>query len=171
MTLLPRAGWGESPAGWGPARRGRLPGGGTGVLVSNRHVLTAAHIVYDASRNMQNFSIQVIRALNYGDEPFGSYSLTAKPKLPRHYRPEGPHRLDWDYALLRLDTEVGEKTFSKLKGNALCFWGTPQCGAGSVFARPDPSTLNGKAVFTAGYPRSHGGNRLMCAAGLLGGAA
>lgn len=133
-------------------------GGGTGVLVSNRHVLTAAHVVYEAARNMQQFDIQVIPAFDDGKEPFGSYSVTAKPKLPANYDPDAADHVDWDYALLKLNTAVGAKT---------CFWGSPTCGVNSVFARPDPATLNGKAVFTAGYPRSAGFKKLMCAAGIL----
>ena len=142
-------------------------GGGTGVLVSNRHVLTAAHVVYEAAQNMQNFSIEVTPALDYGDEPFGTYLVTARPKLPRNYRPDAANHLDFDYALLELDAAVGTKTFAKLQGKALGFWGSPTSGANSVFARPDPATLNGKAVLTAGYPRSSGAKKLMCAAGML----
>lgn len=147
--------------------RGSVVSGGTGVLVSNRHVLTAAHVVHEAYENMQNFSIEVTPALNYGDEPFGSYSVSAKPKLRRNYRRNAADSLDWDYALLTLATRVGQKTFKKLNGQSLCFWGSPDCGANSVFARPDPATLNGKAVFTAGYPSSAGGKKLWCAAGIL----
>jgi V8-like Glu-specific endopeptidase/soluble cytochrome b562 len=143
------------------------PGGGTGVLVSRRHVLTAAHVVYEAAQNMQNFSIEVTPALDYGDEPLGTYVVTAKPKLPRNYQPDAANHLDFDYALLELETAVGAKTFSKLQGKALGFWGDPANGANSVFARPDPATLNGKAVLTAGYPRSSGAKKLMCAAGML----
>ena len=140
---------------------------GTGVLVSNRHVLTAAHVVYEAAQNMQNFSIDVTPALDHGDEPFGSYRVTAKPKLPSDYHPDAENHRDFDYALLELETAVGSKTFAKLQGQALGFWGSPTAGANSVFARPDPATLNGKAVLTAGYPSSSGARKLMSAAGLL----
>jgi glutamyl endopeptidase len=147
--------------------RGRVLHGGTGVLVSDRHVLTAAHVIHEAAANMQSFSIQVRPALDYGNEPFGSYTVSATPKIPRHYRRAAADSLDWDYALLTLGTRIGEKTFSKLNGKALSFWGSPRGGANSVFARPDPKTLNGKSAFTAGYPRSSGGQKLLSAAGIL----
>jgi V8-like Glu-specific endopeptidase len=147
--------------------RGRLQHGGTGVLVSDRHVLTAAHVIETAAQNMQRFSIEVKPALDYGTEPFGSYAVSTTPKLPRHYRRDAENALDWDYALLTLPAAVGRRTFSKLGGQALGHWGSPSGGANSVFARPDPSTLNGKAAFTAGYPRSAGAQKLLCAAGIL----
>lgn len=148
-------------------QRQSQPGGGTGVLVSDRHVLTAAHVVYEAARNMQNFSIQVIPALDHGDEPFGSYVVTARPRLPKRYNPDAADRLDYDYALLTLDTAVGAKTFGKLGGQALCHWGSPACRTNAEFARRDPAGLNGRAVLTAGYPHSVGAKKLMCAAGIL----
>ena len=147
--------------------KGRKVGSGTGVLVSDSHVLTAAHVVYEATQNKQLVSIRVIPALDHGVEPFGSSSVSAIPRLPRNYSPDAANSLDWDYALLKLNIPLGKKTFPQLKGKALCFWGSPQCGANSVFARPDPATLNGRDVFTAGYPGSSGADKLMYAAGLL----
>jgi glutamyl endopeptidase len=147
--------------------RGRILHGGTGVLVSDRHVLTAAHVIHEAAANMQSFSIQVRPALDYGNEPFGSYTVAATPKIPRHYRRAATNSLDWDYALLTLGTRIGQKTFAKLNGKTLGYWGSPHGGANSVFARPDPKTLNGKSAFTAGYPRSAGGQKLFCASGIL----
>jgi V8-like Glu-specific endopeptidase len=142
------------------------PAGGTGVLISNRHVLTAAHVIYEAWQNMQNFSIEVIPGLDYGDEPFGRYAVSTKPKVPAKYRPDAADRFDYDYAILQLDSAAGKKTFGK-DSKALCYWGSPDCGEGSVFARRDPMTLNAKAALTAGYPGTRGGKKLMCAAGML----
>src|SRR5829696_5160184 len=153
--------------------QGRYSTGGTGVLISHRHVLTAAHVVYPEHIDPYNYSVEVTPALNEGDEPFGTYSLSAKPKIPKNYDPKAQDHLDWDYALITLKDRVGEKTFPKLGGGPLCYWGHPTCGANTILVRPEPRTLNGKAVLTAGYPNSkgfdprRGGTQLWCAAGLL----
>jgi phosphatidylserine/phosphatidylglycerophosphate/cardiolipin synthase-like enzyme/V8-like Glu-specific endopeptidase len=147
--------------------RGRPAESGTGVLISSKHVLTAAHVVYDAFKNMQQYTITVIPALNDLDEPFDRYSLASKPKIRQDYNPTAADSLDWDYALLTLSTAVGEKKFKALNDNPLCYWASPQCGANTVFARLDPRTLNGKAAYTAGYPGGKGGKQLWCAAGML----
>jgi V8-like Glu-specific endopeptidase len=144
--------------------RGREVGSGTGLLVSNRHVLTAAHVIYDAYKNMQQYTITVTPALNDLDEPFDHYVVTAKPKIRKDYS-SGVD--DYDYALLNLVKSVGEKEFKALKGNALCYWASPVCGANTVFARMDPHALNGRAAYTAGYPSGKGGKQLWCAAGIL----
>jgi V8-like Glu-specific endopeptidase len=146
--------------------RGREISMGTGVLVSDRHVLTAAHVVYAAHQNMHLHTVTVIPALNDLDEPFGSYSIASNPKIRQEYRPAADPQ-DWDYALLTLRDAIGAKSFSALKGGILCYWGSPQCGSNTVFARPDPRTLNGKAVYTAGYPGGKGGKQLWCGAGIL----
>ena len=147
--------------------RGRPAGSGTGLLISNRHVLTAAHVVYDAYQNMQQYTITVIPALNDLDEPFDRYSLASKPKIRQEYDPTAADSLDWDYALLTLSTAVGKKKFRTLNDTPLCYWASPQCGANTVFARLDPRTLFGKAAYTAGYPGGRGGKQLWCAAGIL----
>lgn len=147
--------------------KGRYHSGGTGVLISNRHVLTAAHVVYPEYIDPYNYSIKVTPALNYGDTPFGTYAVSGKPKIPKRYNPKAKSHLDYDYALITLKTRVGKKLFSKLGGKALRYWGHPRCGTNSVFARLEPKPLNGKAAYTAGYPKSKGGKQLWCAAGIL----
>ena len=154
-------------------RQDRYFAGGTGVLISHRHVLTAAHVVFPEYSDPYNFSVEVIPALDGGDEPFGTYSVSATPRIPKDYDPKAQDHLDWDYALITLKDRVGEKTFSRLGGGPLYYWGHPTGGANTIFVRPDPTTLNGKPVLTAGYPNSkgfdprRGGTQLWCAAGMV----
>jgi V8-like Glu-specific endopeptidase len=147
--------------------RGRPAGGGTGLLISNRHVLTAAHVVHDAYQNMQQYTIMVVPALDDLNEPFGRYRLASKPRIRQEYDPTAADSLDWDYALLTLSSAVGEQPFKGLNGRPLCFWGSPLCGENTMLARLDPRGLNGKAAYTAGYPGGKGGRQLWCAAGIL----
>jgi len=147
--------------------RGRPAGGGTGLLISNRHVLTAAHVVHDAFQNMQQYTIMVVPALDDLNEPFGRYRLASKPRIRQEYDPTAADSLDWDYALLTLSSAVGEQRFRALNERPLCFWGNPHCGEGTMLARLDPRGLNGKAAYTAGYPGGKGHRQLWCAAGIL----
>lgn len=99
--------------------------GGTGVLISHRHVLTAAHVVYKEHLDPKRFDIEVTPALDYDEgAPFGTYAVSAKPKIPKSYDPEAANHLDWDYALITLKDRVGKKKFPKvsaLGGDPLCF--------------------------------------------------
>jgi phosphatidylserine/phosphatidylglycerophosphate/cardiolipin synthase-like enzyme/V8-like Glu-specific endopeptidase len=154
-------------------RQDRYFAGGTGVLISPRHVLTAAHVVYPEYTDPYNYSVEVIPALDGGDEPFGTHSLSATPGMPKNYDPKAQDHLDWDYSLITLKDRVGTKTFSRLGGGPLYYWGHPTGGANTIFVRSEPRTLNGKPVLTAGYPNSmgfdprRGGTQLWCAAGML----
>jgi V8-like Glu-specific endopeptidase len=74
--------------------QGRYYSDGTGVLISHKHVLTAAHVVYPEYIDPYNYSVEVIPALNEGDEPFSTYTLSAKPKIPKNYDPKAQDHLD-----------------------------------------------------------------------------
>lgn len=143
-------------------------GGGTGLLISDRHVLTAAHVVYPVFKGLVNHSIEVTPALDWDKEPFGSYVVSAKPKIPINYNPKAQDHLSWDYALLTLKERVGKKLFSRLGGNPLYYWGHPTGGEKTFFQHLNPNTLYHREVWTAGYPGRKGGLRLWRAKGMIG---
>ena len=131
--------------------------------------MTAAHVVYPEYVDPYEHSLEVIPALDWGDQPFGAYGVSKKPKIPKRYKDTHSTR-GWDYALLTLSRRVGERTFKKLDRKPLCYWGHPSCGDGTELIRLQPRFLNGSKVATAGYPQLKGGRRLSRSEGTLWGA-
>src|SRR5882724_4735717 len=146
-------------------QNGKPAGGGTGVLISNRHVLTAAHVVYDVYKNRQQFDLIVTPALN-GNDDLGRHVSSSKPMIPDRYMPDVKDS-DYDYALIRLDDAIGTQAFDELNKQRLCFWGNPDCGAGTELKRLEPKSLMGKTAYTAGYPQAKGGKTMWWFSGML----
>ncbi len=99
-------------------KNGNYDQGGSGVLISDRHVLTAAHVVYDVVKNPGQFSIQVTIAKDEG-KGFGPYVPAKKPDISPKY---SPGTLEYDYAIITLSRPVADLKFSQLGGDKLCFW-------------------------------------------------
>jgi V8-like Glu-specific endopeptidase len=78
---------------------------GTGAMIGNKTVLTAAHVIYDPSLGWPD-SITFIPALNGTNAPYSQISAT------RYYVPSEWIRGDQDYDLgvFVLDSEVGKQT-------------------------------------------------------------
>ena len=144
---------------------GKYDSGGTGVLISDRHVLTAAHVVHEVYKNRQQFDLKVTPALN-GNDDLGTHVSSGKPMIPDRYVPDEKDS-DYDYALIKLDTAIGAQTFKELNKQKLCFWGSPDCGAGTELRRLEPKSLMGKTATTAGYPQAKGGKTMWWFSGLL----
>lgn len=144
-------------------RNGKYHHGGSGVLISDRHVLTAAHVVYDVYQNRAQYDLEVTPAAD-GNDDLGTYSSSAKPLIPALYEPE---KIDYDYALITLDSAIARKTFNEIGKDKLRFWGSPDSGAGTVLVRVDPKNLLTQTAYTAGYPKNKGLRSMWCFSGLL----
>jgi V8-like Glu-specific endopeptidase len=86
--------------------RQRSEGHGSGILISDRHVLTAAHVVYDMAKDRQLHFARVSPGLDYDSSPFGTWSVSQVRVCPK-YDPSDDKNLEWDYALVTLDKAVG----------------------------------------------------------------
>ncbi len=144
-------------------KNGNYDGGGSGVLISDRHVLTAAHVVYDVVKNPAQFSLTVTIAKDEA-KGFGPYAPAKKPDIPAQY---SSATLEYDYAIITLSQPVADLKFSEVGGNKLCYWGSSACGAGTSAMPVDPATLVRQTVFTAGYPKRHGANQMWIYSGWL----
>lgn len=144
-------------------KNGKYEHGGSGVLISDRHVLTAAHVIYDVIQNPVQYDLEVTIALD-GGKDLGRFARSSKPQVPSLYV---PNETDYDYALITLSHPVGQSKFDELKGDKLCFWGSPDCGAGTVLVRVDPKNLVTQSAYTSGYPKNKGMSAMWCFSGLL----
>jgi V8-like Glu-specific endopeptidase len=140
---------------------------GSGVLISDRHVLTAAHVIYDVIRDPGQFHLEVNFALD-GRDSLGPYMAGARaPDVSPKYNPSNKDDVDNDFAIITLDRPVAGETSKRLKDGKLCFWGSSSCGAGPTSVPVDASGLLRQIAYTAGYPGNRGGNTMWCFSGML----
>jgi carboxypeptidase C (cathepsin A)/phosphatidylserine/phosphatidylglycerophosphate/cardiolipin synthase-like enzyme/V8-like Glu-specific endopeptidase/subtilisin family serine protease len=151
---------------WVCDAKNRIVSRGSGLLISDRHVLTAAHVVSDAALNPQQFSSQVWPGRDYGDTPFDSWAAK-KIRLCPQYDPSKGDRDEWDYALITLSQPIGKKQFASIRNQNLQFWGESRLAARFAMSPGDPLVLVRSTAITAGYPVSKGGLQLWCAKGAI----
>jgi V8-like Glu-specific endopeptidase len=153
---------------------------GSGVLISDVHVLTAAHVVSDVLKDPARFSVLVTIALD-GEKSLATRTLSKRPDVPYEFL-KGDEA--YDYAILTLSSGIADLKPRELKGAKLCYWGSSQCGGGTTAVPVEPGppgavagpiivrppNLSGETAFTAGYPRNRGRIYMWAFSGMLAGA-
>ena len=99
----------------------RAVGYGTGLLISNRHVLTSAQVIHGFSRDRRKYSVRVTPGYEFGKEAFGS-TTASKARVSPRFSPESRDG-SADYGLLTLSRSIGSATFASIKNAALGYWG------------------------------------------------
>jgi len=141
----------------------RLAPHGSGVLISDVHVLTAAHVVRDVLNDPGQFSVQVTIALDRG-KSLVTRTLSKRPDVPDEFL-RGDDA--YDYAILTLGSRIADLTPRPLNGAKLCYWGSSQCGGGTTAVPVEPANLDRETSFTAGYPGNRGGTDMWAFSGML----
>ncbi|GJL61845.1 MAG: hypothetical protein NPIRA04_04990 [Nitrospirales bacterium] len=159
-----------------------VSGPATGTLISNRHVLTAAHVlrtrlskfdpIFDARKvliapgndSLLNFFSdtsklslvdRVLLVLSGALTPFGQF-VSRRFSIPKEYREGSSHKQHlFDYGVIELPTNVGEITIGKRK-KQFGFWGSRKFGDGTILVpQHEKIAASTKSVFLSGYPTTH----------------
>jgi V8-like Glu-specific endopeptidase len=130
--------------------RGDQVSRGSGLLVGPRHVLTAAHNVYDG-RGRGPDTMHVAPARNGRTDPVGRYLVTGTNTTAAFFRTAAPGTRS-DFALLTLEKEVGSFVFRVTGDKPLGWWGHPGLGAGTALLPLDRTFLENKGVVVCGFP-------------------
>lgn len=127
---------------------------GSGTLISNRHVLTAAHNVLNNLPGVPGARIRATRIFaapgrNGRVLPFGRSEATIMRVTPEWERASNAQ---FDFALLTLRDAIGATNQTLLGNRLLGFWGHPQRGGGTHIRPLAINVLRGQPVNLSGYP-------------------
>jgi V8-like Glu-specific endopeptidase len=158
----------------GSERKTGLARAGSGLLISPCHVLTAAHVLKSVDLDERGsvkerheaLLVEVAPGRDGSSTPFGSVRAKRWDLHPK-FDPEKKGSAH-DYAVITLDTAVGDQVFKSLKGRALSYWGRPGGSDATLAGLPVAAAqrIIGARVVTAGYPHT-GKGEMKCSSGEL----
>ncbi|MFZ0134394.1 MAG: trypsin-like peptidase domain-containing protein, partial [Desulfobacterales bacterium] len=129
---------------------GRKVGYGTGLMISDRHVLTSARVIHDFSRDRRKYSIRITPGYEFGKEAFGS-TTASKARVSPKFSPAAKDGAA-DYGLLTLSQSLGRATHSSIGNARLGSWEGPTHGLSTSAA-----DWSGKLARIAAFSRASGG--------------
>ena len=131
---------------------------GSGTLISDRHVLTAAHNLHNTLGDSVLHTVRTVRVrpgLNRRRAPFGE-SVSAKVRVAPAW--DGVSDAA-DFGLITLADDLGAQRHASLGRRPLGFWGSPDRGAFTRIRPLKDEVLRGAEVNVCGYPGDKCGNR------------
>ena len=122
---------------------------GSGLLISDRHVLTSARVIYGFSKDRRRYSVRVAPGYEFGKEAFGAVTAGRGRVSPR-FSPDAKDAAA-DFGLLTLSRPVGSSTFAAIGNARLGSWSDAAHGLAMG------SEWSGKPAHIAAYSRASGG--------------
>jgi hypothetical protein len=147
----------------------QLIGPSTGTLTGHRHILTAAHVLFDDNGDRVKLVLVTPAAdsaykhdglpatINGADptemllhqaSPFGLFEARKAMFDPRYL--SGPHSHLYDYAVLRTTQPIGSRPWVQ---GQYGYWNSDRWGEGTILVPQKPREyVQGKRVYVSGYP-------------------
>jgi V8-like Glu-specific endopeptidase len=129
---------------------GRVVGYGTALLITDRHVVTAASVIHAFAKDPQRYTVRVTPGYEFGHEPFEG-TTASRARVAPQFDAEAKTG-SAQYGLLTLERPVGRAAYSSIGNLPLGFWG----GDGHSISTSVADLRKGQ-VRTAAFSRSSGG--------------